>query len=143
MPEKRDVKKMAEEVITINRRSNQRKKSKSSTMIQRMKEEKEKKKKNEKNPDLAESKVGQKLSDLTTQRVIIIVLCIMISIPLFDTGTYSESQTSYDVGLSLIYRNYPSNVALTQASMQLYLSFHNVSREEKRIGRKLRVLDNL
>jgi len=27
-------------------------------MIQRMKEEKEKKKKNEKNPDLAESKVG-------------------------------------------------------------------------------------
>jgi len=59
MPEKRDVKKMAEEVMTINhRRSNSRKKSKSSTMIQRMREEKEKKKKKEKNPDLAESKVG-------------------------------------------------------------------------------------
>jgi len=78
-----------------------------------MKEEREREKKNAKSPNITESKVGQKLSDLTTQRVIIIVLCIMISIPLFDTGTYSEASTSYDLGLSLIYRNYPSNIALT------------------------------
>lgn len=51
-----------------------------------------------------ESKVGSKLSDLTTQRVIVIVLCIMISIPLFDIGTYTESVTSYDSGLNFIYK---------------------------------------
>lgn len=52
---------------------------------------------------MGESKVGQKLSDLTTQRVIIIVLCIMISIPIFDPSTFTETPTAYDSGLGYIY----------------------------------------
>lgn len=52
----------------------------------------------------------------------------MISIPLFDTGTYSESETSYDRGLSFVYRNaINGNSDLAQQSMKLYLDFHNVN----------------
>jgi len=35
-----------------------------------------------------ESKVGKKLSDLTTKRVIVLVLTMMFSVPLFMLTTY-------------------------------------------------------
>ena len=35
-----------------------------------------------------ESRVGKKLSDLTTRRVIILVLTMLFSVPLFSTNTY-------------------------------------------------------
>ena len=35
-----------------------------------------------------ETNVGKKLSDATTKRVVVIVLLIMISIPVFSTETY-------------------------------------------------------
>ena len=38
-----------------------------------------------------ESKVGKKLSDLTTRRVIILVLAMMFSEPIFNTTTYIEA----------------------------------------------------
>lgn len=46
-----------------------------------------------------ETKVGKKLSDLTTKRVIILILSIMISIPLFSTDTYFTDYTSYQSGI--------------------------------------------
>lgn len=49
-----------------------------------------------------ESKVGKKLSDLTTWRVIILVLAMMFSVPLFDLQTYIDNISSYEFGLSLI-----------------------------------------
>ena len=54
-----------------------------------------------------ESKVGKKLSDLTTRRVIILVLAMLFSVPLFSTNTYMEDPTSYDYGLSMLaaYKN--------------------------------------
>jgi hypothetical protein len=51
-----------------------------------------------------ESKVGKMLSDLTTRRVIILVLTMMFSVPLFTLNTYEEANTSYIFGLQLIYK---------------------------------------
>lgn len=53
-------------------------------------------------PVLKETKMGAKLSDLTTRRVIVLVMSIMFSIPLFGGETYLDSVTSYDNGLANI-----------------------------------------
>lgn len=42
-----------------------------------------------------ETNVGKKLSDLTTKRVVIIVLMIMISIPIFNSDTFITEYTTY------------------------------------------------
>lgn len=55
-----------------------------------------------------ESKVGKKLSDLTTRRTIILVLAMLFSVPLFSTGTYFQEPDPYSVGLSLM-KNYEIN----------------------------------
>jgi hypothetical protein len=49
-----------------------------------------------------ESKVGKKLSDLTTRRVIILVLAMIFSVPLFSTSTYMEEPTSFQYGLNMV-----------------------------------------
>ena len=49
-----------------------------------------------------ESKVGKKLSDLTTRRVILLVLAMLFSVPLFSTSTYLDSFNSYTFGLNLV-----------------------------------------
>ena len=50
-----------------------------------------------------ETKVGKKLSDLTTQRVIMIVMSIMFAIPIFSLDTYLQEYTAYEAGLNTIY----------------------------------------
>jgi hypothetical protein len=42
-----------------------------------------------------ESKVGKKLSDLTTRRVIILVLSMLFSVPLFMPSTYGNEYNSF------------------------------------------------
>ena len=59
-------------------------------------------KKNEPNMNMQESKVGQKLSDLTTRKVIVIVLIMMFSVPLFSLDTYQDDPNSYNYGLEMI-----------------------------------------
>jgi len=49
-----------------------------------------------------ESKVGKKLSDLTTRRVIVLVLTMLISVPLFTSSTYIDDNTSNDLGLKMM-----------------------------------------
>lgn len=49
-----------------------------------------------------ESKVGKKLSDLTTKRLIIVVLAMLFSVPLFDTDTYNEVPDANLFGLELL-----------------------------------------
>jgi hypothetical protein len=49
-----------------------------------------------------ESKVGKKLSDLTTRRVIILILSMLISVPLFADSTYVDYNDSYDAALRLM-----------------------------------------
>lgn len=49
-----------------------------------------------------ESKVGKKLSDLTTKRVIVLVLTMMFSVPIFMLTTYWEENNSFEFGLTLM-----------------------------------------
>jgi len=54
-----------------------------------------------------ESKVGKMLSDLTTRRVIILVLAMLISVPLFSDTTYQDDNTSFETGINLLKRYKP------------------------------------
>ena len=49
-----------------------------------------------------DSKVGKKLSDLTTRRVIMLVLAMMFSVPAFTISTYKEENVSFTFGLELL-----------------------------------------
>ena len=42
-----------------------------------------------------ESKVGKKLSDLITRRVIVLVLCMLMSVPVFSDTTYIADDQSF------------------------------------------------
>jgi len=57
-----------------------------------------------------ESKVGKKLSDLTTRRVIILVLAMLLSVPIFTVSTYIPELNSFQFGLTLLSR-YENNTA--------------------------------
>ena len=46
-----------------------------------------------------ESKVGKKLSDQTTRRVIILVLSMLFSVPIFSVSTWGTSYDSYTASL--------------------------------------------
>lgn len=49
-----------------------------------------------------ESKVGKKLSELTTKRVIILVLAMIFGLQLFIIETYVTTNKSYEFGLKSI-----------------------------------------
>lgn len=49
-----------------------------------------------------DSKVGKKLSDLTTRRVILLVLALLFSVPAFTISSYKEENNSFKFGLDLI-----------------------------------------
>ena len=46
-----------------------------------------------------ESKVGRKLTDLTTRKVILVVLVMLFSVPLFKSTTYYEFENSLTIGI--------------------------------------------
>lgn len=52
--------------------------------------------------DKKESKVGKRLSEATTRRVVILVLAMLFSVPFFTVNTYVIEPNSYDYGLSLV-----------------------------------------
>jgi len=61
--------------------------------------------------DHKESVVGKKLLDYTTRRVIILVLAMLFSVPLFSVGSYLDDPNSYSYGLSLILELKPYTLA--------------------------------
>lgn len=74
----------------------------------------------------AESKVGKKLSDLTTRRVIILVLAMMCSTIFLSLDTYRDDNNSFTFGLEFIhnFRANQTDPAFT-AAFQSYISSHN------------------
>jgi hypothetical protein len=54
------------------------------------------------NGEKEESKVGKKLSDLTTRRVLILVIMMLLCVPLFTLSTYKEENTYFEYGLDLV-----------------------------------------
>ena len=49
-----------------------------------------------------ESKVGKKLSEQTTRKVVILVLVMLFSSPVFTPSYYVTEPDSFDYGLDLI-----------------------------------------
>ena len=49
-----------------------------------------------------ESKVGKKLSDFTTRKVVILVLVMLFTSPFFTVTTYLEEPNSYNYSLELL-----------------------------------------
>ena len=50
----------------------------------------------------SESKVGKKLSEFTTRKVVILVLVMLFTSPIFSVSTYLEEPNSYNYGLDMI-----------------------------------------
>lgn len=53
-------------------------------------------------PPLEESNVGQRLSEITTKRVILLVLGMMFVLPLFSNSMYVNNNTSYTYALRVL-----------------------------------------
>ena len=70
-----------------------------------------------------ESRVGQRLSDLTTRRVIIGVLAMLFMLPLFDLkGGYYDEPLGLDYyGLEILHENAASGVGNTDIAIQTFL----------------------
>lgn len=49
-----------------------------------------------------ESNVGKKLSEITTRKVVILVLVMLFTSPVFTVTTYLEEPDSYNYGLDLL-----------------------------------------
>jgi hypothetical protein len=49
-----------------------------------------------------ESKVGKKLSDFTTRKVVILVLVMLFTSPIFSVSTYLEEPNTYNYGLEMM-----------------------------------------
>lgn len=62
-----------------------------------------------------ESRVGKKLNELTQRRVIILVLVMLFSIPLFSTTTYFQEPDSFSFGLHLLTRFEANSVSFKEA----------------------------
>jgi hypothetical protein len=71
-----------------------------------------------------ESKVGKKLSDLTTRRVIILVLSMMIGIILFNSSFYYEMLNSMDFGIKIFEEFDTVNDPNFNLTFDIYVSEH-------------------
>lgn len=70
-------------------------------------------------PEDNESKVGKKLSDQTTRKVVILVLVMLFSQPAFAVSTYITEPDSYRFGLQLCEALGPLTPAGTQVFMDI------------------------
>lgn len=69
-----------------------------------------------------ESKVGKMLTDLTTKRVILIVLVLLLCIPLFEADIYANNPNSWDFGVDLL-EKFQGTSGFHQA-YQKYIDYH-------------------
>jgi hypothetical protein len=93
---------------------------------------------------LKETNVGKQLSDLTTKRVIILILSIMISIPILTIDTYWPEYSSYQSGLQNLSYMLKKNGNIRENSMFLkgwksYVDIHT-SADSSDTLRKLTVV---
>jgi hypothetical protein len=74
-----------------------------------------------------ESNVGKQLSELTTRKVIILVLSMMIGISLFNSSFYVEIKTSMDIGIK-IFKSFELNDPNLNLTFDIYVKEHiNIS----------------
>jgi len=65
------------------------------------------------------------MSDLTTKRVITLVMSVMISIPIFTVGTYTSDYSSCESGLKTLYRYSQTNKNNNTRAYELGVSTGN------------------
>jgi class 3 adenylate cyclase len=70
-----------------------------------------------------ESRVGKRLSELTTKRVIIIVLILIFVIPLFSSDYYFDSDLSYTYHMN-VFRRMTNESNKVEALMKHYVDFN-------------------
>ena len=83
-------------------------------------------KKEEANNETKESRVGKRLSELTTKRVIILVLTLLLCIPLFSSDYYYEEDKgfTYDLlNLASMYEN-GVNSSVLETGFNIVLKLH-------------------
>jgi len=85
-----------------------------------------------------ETNVGKKLSDLTTKRVITLVMSVMISIPIFNVDTYMSDFTSSESGLNSVWA-----INQTGDTLAFSLAKDSYINEHKDIRNRLLVLNVL
>ena len=73
-----------------------------------------------------ESRIGQKLGELTAKRLIIVVLFVILLFPLFDLGFFMDPPYSWEFGLSMMEKTRGS-VAFLSALNRL-IAYHSESR---------------
>ena len=89
--------------------------------------QKEKMKKNLQG-ETEESNVGKKLSDLTTRRVLVLVILMLLAVPLFTINTYKKENAYFAYGLELV-GNYSTNMT----SISFITLFDSYVKEHKKI----------
>lgn len=79
--------------------------------------------------------IGKKLSDVTTKRLIVLILILIFSIPILDRNLYEDADSSYEYALSLL-STIPHNTQaykfvfddiVNQFSNALIITSHNYS----------------
>src|SRR3569833_2412514 len=81
-----------------------------------------------------ESKVGQKLSDMTTMKMIIIILAMLFSVPPFDASTYISAPNTYGYDLTLL-KNFTVN------STGFNYTFNYIVQEELKLSTPILYLE--
>ena len=72
---------------------------------------------------LEETNVGRKLSDATTKRIVIIVLILMISLPIFSVDTYAPDYTFFDFGITQMYASLVYHNGLTPEFESIWTNY--------------------
>lgn len=72
-----------------------------------------------------ESRVGRKLSEITTRRVIILVLVMLVVMPFLQSEDFSKEPLSAHYGANLVWEHLWSGSAEFEAEMLRYLYYHN------------------
>lgn len=76
-------------------------------------------------------RVGQKLSDLTTRRVIVIVLLMAVILPLMDQGVYSTTATAEETTLAGLHRQVqlePLSITFNSSLQAFVKQYSNILR---------------
>ena len=74
-----------------------------------------------------QSKVGKKLSELTTKRVIILVLLLILVIPLFSSDYYYSTNRSFYLWLKILKKmakNYPTEKDIIKTTYDKFIEIH-------------------
>lgn len=80
-------------------------------------------------PEDKESRVGKRLSELTTKRVVILVLVLIFCVPLFQSNYYFDPDPGVSMGIQMIYDMSVQRVSLVtiESTVKDYINMNKGS----------------